>query len=137
MALLEPWQWNSHLGTCQGDQYFFPPRIVQADCPNQNPLSAGCWVSNTPGVKHDSYFCDETRYFFVYSQTTGISLQFFGDDDLFVYINGILVLDLGGVHQQLPGKVSVTGAQVQRRRRFQKVAVLTQLETSRQPSSGT
>ncbi|MGB8297456.1 MAG: DUF4215 domain-containing protein [Polyangia bacterium] len=116
VTLCDLWPyWNHGNGTpiwatCQGDQYFFPPRIVQSDCPNQNPLSAGCWVSNTPGVKHDSYFCDETRYFFVYNQTTGISLQFFGDDDLFVFINGTLVIDLGGVHQQLPGKVSVTGA---------------------------
>jgi hypothetical protein len=39
----------------------------------------------------------------------GDQLQFFGDDDLFIFINGNLVLDLGGVHQQLPGKVTVTG----------------------------
>ena len=115
VTLCDLWPyWNHGSGTpiwatCQGDQYFFPPRIIQSDCPNQNPLSAGCWVSNTPGVKHDSYFSDEARYFFVYDKTAGISLQFFGDDDLFVYINGILVLDLGGVHQQLPGKVSVIG----------------------------
>ena len=84
---------------------FSHPRIIQADCPNQNPLSDGCWVSNTPGVKHDTYFTDEARYFFVYDRTAGFTLQFFGDDDLFVFINGILVIDLGGVHQQLPGKV--------------------------------
>ena len=46
----------------------------------------------------------------MYDSTAGFTLQFFGDDDLFVYINGILVLDLGGVHLQLPGKVTVTGA---------------------------
>jgi hypothetical protein len=60
-------------------------------------------------VKHDSYFTSEARYFFVYDGTKGISLQFFGDDDLFMFINGKLVVDLGGVHQQLPGKVTVIG----------------------------
>ena len=94
--------------TCQGDQYFFPPRVVQTDCPGAN-LASGCWVTNTPGVKHDSYFTTEARYFFVYDGTAGISLQFFGDDDLFIFINGKLVLDLGGVHQQLPGTVAVSG----------------------------
>jgi cysteine-rich repeat protein len=106
--------WNRSNGTpiwtaCTGDQYFFPPRVIQTDCPNQNPLSNGCWVVGTPGVKHDSYFTTEARYFFVYNGTTGINLQFFGDDDLFIFINGKLVLDLGGVHQQIPGKVTVTG----------------------------
>ncbi len=96
-------------GSCTGDQYFFPPRVVQSDCPNQNPLSNGCWVTSVAGVKHDSYFTTEARYYFAYDKTNGISLQFFGDDDLFIFINGILVLDLGGVHQQLPGKVTVTG----------------------------
>ena len=61
------------------------------------------------GIKHDSYFTDEVRYYFAYDGN-GISLQFFGDDDLFIFINGKLVLDLGGVHQQLSGKVTVTGS---------------------------
>jgi hypothetical protein len=94
--------------TCTGDQYLFPPRIVAGDC-GTAAITAGCWITAVPGVKHDNYFTDEARYFFVYDKTVGVSLQFFGDDDLFVYINGILVLDLGGVHQQLPGKVVVIG----------------------------
>ncbi len=106
--------WNHGNGnpiwtTCQGDQYLFPPRVVQSDCPDQNPLSNGCWVTSVAGVKHDSYFTDEARYYFVYDGTAGIALSFYGDDDLFIFINGVLVLDIGGVHQQLPGKVTVTG----------------------------
>lgn len=84
--------------------------MVQSDCPGQNPLSNGCWVSAVPGIKHDSYFTDEARYYFVYDGTAGITLSFFGDDDLYIFINGVLVLDLGGVHQQLPGSVTVSGS---------------------------
>jgi fibro-slime domain-containing protein len=107
--------WNHGNGnpiwtTCTGDQYLFPPRVVATDCPVGPPLTNGCWVAAVPGVKHDSYFTDEARYYFVYDGTGGISLSFFGDDDLFIFINGVLVLDLGGVHQQLPGKVSVSGS---------------------------
>jgi fibro-slime domain-containing protein len=107
--------WNHGNGNpiwaaCAGDQYLFPPRVIQSDCPNQIPLTNGCWVAAVPGLKHDSYFTDEARYYFVYDGAAGISLSFFGDDDLYVFINGVLVLDLGGVHQQLPGKVTVTGS---------------------------
>ena len=46
----------------------------------------------------------EARYLFTFNGA--FSLQFYGDDDLFIFINGRLVLDLGGVHQRLPGKVT-------------------------------
>jgi cysteine-rich repeat protein len=95
-------------GSCSGDQYLFPPRVIQSDCPNQNPLSNGCWVS-VSGRKHDHYFTDEARTYIVYDGLNGISISFYGDDDLFIFINGVLVLDLGGVHAQLPGKVTVLG----------------------------
>jgi cysteine-rich repeat protein len=108
--------WNHGNGqpiwaTCSGDQYLFPPRVTQSSCAaGDTDVSDGCWVTGVTGVKHDNYFTDEARYYFAYDGTNGISLGFFGDDDLFIFINGNLVLDLGGVHQQLPGKVTVTGS---------------------------
>ena len=93
--------------TCTGDQYLFAPRATDADCASGDTLDDGCWVIGVKGTTHDSYFTDEARYYFAYDGATGISLQFYGDDDLFIFINGTLVLDLGGVHQQLPGKVTV------------------------------
>jgi fibro-slime domain-containing protein len=107
--------WNHGNGnpiwtTCTGDQYLFTPRATAADCVSGDSLDDGCWVTAVQGVKHDSYFTDEARYYFAYDGAKGIQLSFFGDDDLYIFINGVLVLDLGGVHQQLPGKVTVSGS---------------------------
>jgi fibro-slime domain-containing protein len=82
---------------CKGDQYLFPPSIT-------TPLT-GMWVTNMQGWYHDSWFSDEVRYLFNYNGA--FSLQFYGDDDMYIFINGILVIDLGGVHQRLPGRVDV------------------------------
>jgi len=106
--------WNHGNGTpiwatCTGDQYLFIPRVTSTDCVSGDTVDDGCWVIGVTGVKHDNYFTDEARYYFVYDGTNGISLSFYGDDDLFIFINGVLVLDLGGIHQQLPGKVTVSG----------------------------
>jgi hypothetical protein len=115
MCSLWPY-WNHGNGnpiwaTCSGDQYLFPPRVTSSDCGTSTAedLAKGCWVTALTGEKHDNYFSSEARYFFVYDKTNGITLQFYGDDDLWIFINGKLVLDLGGVHQQLPGKVVVSG----------------------------
>jgi len=106
--------WNHGNGnpiwtTCTGDQYLFIPRVTSSDCVSGDSVDDGCWVTGVKGVKHDNYFTDEARYYFVYDGTNGISLSFYGDDDLFIFINGVQVLDLGGIHQQLPGKVTVSG----------------------------
>jgi fibro-slime domain-containing protein len=102
---------------CKGDQYLFPPSLIAPDTTGTCPNGMNCngkWYgpSTSPalasGWYHDSWFTDEARYLFTY--TGDFSLQFYGDDDMFIFINGILVVDLGGVHQRLPGKVSVTGA---------------------------
>jgi cysteine-rich repeat protein len=103
------WDGTPIWSTCQGDQYFFPPRVGPGDCAGDASSALGCWVSNVAGVKHDAYFTDEARHYFVYDGTAGFSLGFFGDDDLFIFINGVLVLDLGGVHQPLPGRLTISG----------------------------
>jgi len=96
---------------CKGDQYLFPPSLIPPDTTGVCPGGMNCngkWYVGQQGWFHDSWFTDEARYLFTYDGD--FSLQFYGDDDMFIFINGILVVDLGGVHQRLPGKVTVTGA---------------------------
>lgn len=92
---------------CTGDQYYDQPQVTAADCPAS--ATPSCWVSGVTGVKHDNHFTFEARYHATYDSESGLSLTMYGDDDVFVFINGVLVLDLGGTHQALPGRVIVKG----------------------------
>jgi fibro-slime domain-containing protein len=56
----------------------------------------GMGNGNTPGESHNFHFTMELHSTFAYA--TGQSFSFTGDDDVFVYINGELVINLGGVH---------------------------------------
>jgi fibro-slime domain-containing protein len=82
---------------CKGDQYVFPPSIT-------TPIG-GMWVTGMQGWRHNSWYSTEVRDLFVFNGP--FSLQFYGDDELFIFINGKLAVDLGGVHQRLPGRVDV------------------------------
>ena len=84
--------------SCKGDQYLFPPSI-------STPLT-GMWVTGIQGWYHNFWYTTEARYLFTFTGEE-FSLSFYGDDDLFIFINGKLTVDLGGVHQRLPGKVTV------------------------------
>jgi fibro-slime domain-containing protein len=61
------------------------------------------------GVDTRNYsFTSETRYWFQY--TGAATLIFRGDDDVFVYINKTLAVDLGGLHQSTNGQITLDAA---------------------------
>ncbi len=60
------------------------------------PLDGDLGFGDTPGQSHNFHFTSELRYFFQYQG--GETLTFRGDDDVFVYVNGRLAVDIGGIH---------------------------------------
>jgi fibro-slime domain-containing protein len=66
----------------------------------------GATAASVKGEKRNFYFTSEARYLFRYAG--GETLAFRGDDDVWVYVNGKLVLDLGAPHERLEGTVTLT-----------------------------
>ena len=71
------------------------------------PYLSACDKDQT---NHNYSFTSEVRYWFQYGG--GEVLQFIGDDDVWVFVNGQLAVDLGGVHGPSSGMVTLdaTGA---------------------------
>jgi fibro-slime domain-containing protein len=68
----------------------------------------GMGFGNTPGFAHNYGFTSEVRYWFQYAGSA--TLSFTGDDDVWVFVNKKLAVDLGGLHAAITGSIALNAA---------------------------
>jgi fibro-slime domain-containing protein len=61
-------------------------------------------------ILHNFSFTSEVRYWFKFDKSKTYTLEFIGDDDVWVFINRKLAVDLGGIHSPVNGSVTLDAA---------------------------
>jgi fibro-slime domain-containing protein len=72
---------------------------------------SGTWPwdvdANGNKIMHNFSFTSEARYWFLYDKSKTYTLNFASDEDMWVFINKQLAVDLGGIHTPVVGSITL------------------------------
>ena len=99
-------------GTLDGTPVFFPvdgdtftPAAERSSATLAPPYDPN-FSAEAGAPLHNFSFTSEVRYWFKYDATQTYTLDFTGDDDVWLFINKKLAVDLGGIHTPVQGSVT-------------------------------
>jgi fibro-slime domain-containing protein len=98
-------------GALDGTPLFFPvdgdmfTPASERSAATVGPPYLASFTEEAGAPKHNFHFTSEVRYWFQYDSTRPYTLDFTGDDDVWVFINRKLAVDLGGIHTPVQGSV--------------------------------
>jgi fibro-slime domain-containing protein len=99
-----------------GNPLFFPidadpfTPVAERSAASIPPPYAANWPMETGTPLHNFHFTSEVRYWFPYDATQTYVLDFLGDDDVWVFVNKRLAVDLGGIHTPVQGNITISAA---------------------------
>ncbi|MBN2194451.1 MAG: DUF4215 domain-containing protein [Polyangiaceae bacterium] len=73
------------------------------------PPSFGGWLEEPGAPRHNFHFTSEVRYWFQYLAGETYALDFTGDDDVWVFVNQHLAVDVGGIHEPVHATLVIDG----------------------------